>query len=83
MSRIDEITGIKTRHGGNRKHRRGSSGSGGVWRFKSQRTLRTWRPNLRIVKVLFNGKVEKKKVAMSTYKKLRTGAAVNGYVLAE
>jgi ribosomal protein L28 len=83
MSRKDEITGTKTQFGGNRKHKRGSSGAGGVWRFKSTRTLRNWKPNLREVKVLFNGKIEKKKVSMKTYKKLRTGASVKGHVLAK
>lgn len=82
MSKVDEITGAKVNFGGNRKHRRGSSGAGGNWRFKSQRTTRTWTPNLRKVKVLFNGVVEIKQVTMKTYKKLRKGEAVKGHVLA-
>jgi ribosomal protein L28 len=82
MSNIDEISGAKVNFGGNRKHRRGSSGSGGKWRFKSQRTTRTWTPNLRKVKVIFNGILSIKKVTMKTYKKLRTGEAVKGHVLA-
>ena len=82
MARTDQLTGKKTRFGGNRKHRRGSSGAGGTWRFKSQRTLRTWKINGRMARVVKNGKVTRVKVAMSTYNKLRKGSSVNGYKLA-
>lgn len=82
MSKKCDISGTKTRHGGNRKHKRGSSGSGGVWRFKSQRTTRTWKPNMRKAKVVKNGKLETVNVAMKIYKKLRAGHSVNGYTLA-
>lgn len=82
MARQCDITGSKTQHGGNRKHRRGKSGAGGAWRFKSTRTTRTWKPNLREVRVTFAGKVQKVKVSMKAYKKLRSGEAVNGYQLA-
>lgn len=83
MARKCDISGSKTQFGGNRKHRRGSSGSGGAWRFKSTRTTRTWKPNLREVRVSFAGKIQKVKVSMKTYKKLRTGEPVKGYVLAQ
>lgn len=88
MSRKCDITGKKSSHGGNRKHRKGSSGSGGNWRFKSQRTTRTWEPNLREVRVINirTGVKEKLKVAMSTYKKLRqltNGEHLNGYALVQ
>lgn len=82
MARKCDISGTKTAHGGNREHRRGSSGAGGQWRFKSQRTTRTWKPNLRKAKVLRDGKVETVNVAMKIYKKLRAGESVNGYTLA-
>lgn len=82
MSRTCELTGRTTLHGGNRKHRRGKSGAGGPWRFKSQRTTRTWEPNLRMVSVVSNGKVEKMKISMKAYKKLRQGEAIKGYRLA-
>jgi large subunit ribosomal protein L28 len=70
MSRICEITGRKTSFGGNHKHRRGSSGGGGVWKNKAQNTKRTWKPNLRKVRVLVNGTPKKTKVSMKAYKKL-------------
>ena len=57
--------------GGNRKHRRGSSGGGGAWRFKSQRTLRTWKPNLRPITINENGRVSRELICMKCYKKLR------------
>ncbi|MCA9383153.1 50S ribosomal protein L28 [Candidatus Dojkabacteria bacterium] len=85
MARKDDLTGKKTMFGGARKHQRGSSGGGGVWRFKAQRTARTWRPNLRKVRLmdLSTGKVANYKVAMKTYKKLRKEGQFQNYVLAD
>ncbi len=72
MSRICEITGKKTSFGGNHKHRRGSSGGGGAWKFKAQNTNRTWLPNLRKLKVsLQDGRTKTIKVSMKAYKKIR------------
>jgi len=71
MARRDEITGKQTSFGGNKKHKRGSSGSGGVWAFKAPNTKRTWKPNLRKVKVEINGVSKRIKVSMKTYKKMR------------
>lgn len=71
MSRVDAITGKKTAFGGNHKHVRGASGGGGVWRFKAPNTKRTWRPNLRKVKLVVNGVPQRVKVSMKTYKRLR------------
>jgi ribosomal protein L28 len=71
MARVDEILGKKTSFGGNKKHRRGSSGGGGKWSFKAQNTRRTWKPNLRKVKLEVNGTVKRVKVSMKAYKKLR------------
>ncbi|MFS8131107.1 MAG: large ribosomal subunit protein bL28 [Candidatus Dojkabacteria bacterium] len=76
MARVDELTGKKTGFGGNHKHRRGSSGGGGVWRFKAPNTKRTWKPNLRKVKLTVNGETKRVKVSMKTYKKLRKMAEV-------
>ena len=84
MARVDELTGKKTMFGGSRKHKRGSSGGGGVWRFKAQRTSRTWRPNLRKVKLMDtkSGVVASYKISMKTYKKLRKDGKFQNYVLA-
>ena len=57
--------------GGNRKHRRGSSGGGGAWRFKSQRTLRKWRPNLRPITINEDGNVFREVICMKCYKRLK------------
>lgn len=76
MARVDELTGKKTSFGGNHKHRRGSSGGGGVWRFKAPNTKRTWKPNLRKVKLTVNGVTKRVKISMKTYKKLRKMAEV-------
>lgn len=83
MSRKCDITGTQTSFGGNHKHRRGSSGGGGAWKFRATKTARTWRPNLRKVELieLATGKTDTYKISMKAYKKLRTGVSVEGYSL--
>ncbi len=83
MSRFCVLTGRKTTYGHNMKHRRGSSGGGGAWRFKSQKTNRTWEPNLRKVKVIVDDKVQTVKVSMKAYKALRNNGSIDGIRLAE
>lgn len=82
MARICELTGRKTSFGHKMKHRRGSSGGGGAWRFRAQKTNRTWLPNLRKVKVNVEGKVETITVSMKAYKALRKFGSVDGVTLA-
>lgn len=77
MSRVCELTGRKTSFGHNKKHRRGSSGGGGRWRFKAPKTNRTWKPNLKKVKLEVDGRVQTMKISMKAYKKLRKLAEVN------
>lgn len=74
MSRVCDLSGRKTSFGHNKKHRRGSSGGGGVWRFKAQKTARTWKPNLRKLKVEVGGTTQTIKVSMKMYKRLRKEA---------
>lgn len=74
MSRLCDLSGRKTSFGHSKKHRRGSSGGSGVWRFKAQRTNRTWKPNLRKVKVVIDGTPQTIKVSMKAYKRLRMEA---------
>lgn len=81
MSRVCKLTGRKTSFGHNMKHRRGSSGGGGKWRFKSHKTNRTWKPNLRKVKVKKDSKVETIQVSMKAYKVLRERGSFEGYTL--
>ncbi|MDQ6985362.1 MAG: bL28 family ribosomal protein [Candidatus Dojkabacteria bacterium] len=71
MARKCEITGKSTSFGNSKKHRRGKSGAGGTWRFKAPKTRRTWRPNLRKVKLEINGVTKRVKISMKAYKKLR------------
>jgi large subunit ribosomal protein L28 len=71
MSRKCDLTGKKKSFGHNKKHARGSSGGGGIWRFKAPKTKRDWKPNLRKIKVLINGTPRTIKVSMKAYKKLR------------
>jgi ribosomal protein L28 len=82
MSRLCVLTGRKTTFGHNMKHRRGSSGGGGKWRFKSQKTNRTWEPNLRKVKVVAEGRIVTVKISMKAYKALRNNGSLEGIRLA-
>ena len=65
MPRKDEITGKKTLIRKRRKHKHSEG-----WKFRAQATSRTWKPNLRSVTILEDGKKRKAKVSMKTYKKL-------------
>ncbi len=77
MSRICEITGRKTATGHNRKHRRGKAGGvSGPWSRKATATKRTWKPNLRKIKVTVDGKPQRIKVSMKAYKRLRKEAQI-------
>ncbi len=76
MARVCAILGKKTAFGGNKKHRRGASGGGGKWKFKSQNTKRTWKVNLRKVRIEVDGQVKRVTVSMKAYKKLRKLAEV-------
>jgi ribosomal protein L28 len=75
MSRVCDLSGKRTAYGHNKKHRRGSSGGGGRWRFKAPKTNRTWEPNLRKLKVNIDGTSQTIKVSMKMYKRLRKEAA--------
>lgn len=80
MSRKCDITDKKTSFGNRKKHRRGASGGGGVWRFKAPKTRRTWKPNLRKVRVKIDGKQQTLKISMKAYKKLRKLAETNSNI---
>ncbi len=72
MARFCAICEKQTTFGGNKKHKRGSSGGGGVWRYKAPNTKRSWKPNLRkIVIEDEDGRKLKLDVCMKCYKKLR------------
>lgn len=83
MANRDELTGKGSMFGGHRKHRRGSSGGGGAWSFRAQRSLKKWKPNLRKVNLieLATGKITNLKISMKTYKKLRQGETISGHKL--
>jgi len=83
MAKKCEVTGRKKSFGYQKKHQRGSSGGGGKWQFKATKTIRTWKPNLRKVKVKVDGKVEKITVSMKAYKKLRKERRVGKFELLE
>lgn len=82
MSRVCDLTGTKKGFGHNMKHRRGSSGGGGKWRYKSTKTNREWVPNLRKVKVEEDGVKKTVKVSMKTYKTLRNKGPIGSIKLA-
>ena len=80
MARKCDISNRKTSSGNRKKHARGASGGGGVWRFKAPKTKRTWRPNLRKVRVKIDGKPQTLKLSMKAYKKLRKLAETNSNI---
>lgn len=82
MSRLCDLTGRKTTYGHKMKHRRGSSGGGGAWKFRAQKTNRTWEPNLRKARVIVGDKVETVKISMKAYKALRNNGSIDGIRLA-
>lgn len=77
MSRKCEITGRKTSFGHSKKHKRGRSGGGGIWKFKAPKSNRTWKPNLKKIKLEVNGVRKTVKVSMKAYKKLRKQAELS------
>ncbi|KXK27251.1 MAG: 50S ribosomal protein L28 [candidate division WS6 bacterium OLB20] len=81
MARTCDLTGRRTSTGHHKKHRRGSSGGGGVWAYKSQKVKRTWKPNLRKVRVEMDGKVQTITVSMKAYKTLRSKGSFMGATL--
>jgi ribosomal protein L28 len=83
MSRACDLTDTKKSFGHNMKHRRGSSGGGGKWRYKSTKTNRAWIPNLRKVDVLIEGVKKRIKVSMKAYKTLRNKGNIDGVKLAK
>jgi len=82
MSRVCDLTGSKKAFGHNMKHRRGSSGGGGKWRFKAHKTNRIWTPNLRKIAVVIEGVTTRIKVSMKAYKTLRNKGSIDGVTLA-
>jgi len=82
MSRKDELTDKTKSFGHNMKHRRGSSGGGGKWRYKSTKTNREWVPNLRKVKIEEEGVKKTVKISMKTYKTLKNKGSLKGVKLA-
>lgn len=81
MARTCDLTGRSTSTGHTKKHRRGSSGGGGVWAYKAQKVKRTWKPNLRKVRVRMDGKVQTITVSMKAYKTLRQKGSYKGATL--
>lgn len=72
MARVCEVTGRKTRAGHTRSHNRGKAGGvDGPWSKKAQARKRTWKPNLRKVKVNIAGTTKRITMSMKAYKKLR------------
>jgi ribosomal protein L28 len=72
MGRVDTILGKKTSRGHSRKHNAGKAGgTSGPWSRKAQATKRTWKVNLKEVKLNINGTVKRERISMKLYKKLK------------
>lgn len=79
MSRVCEITDRKVTAGKSRRHKRGSAGGrSGQWTHKATASNRTFRPNLKVVRVLDNGVPVKMKLSAKAVKMLRARGEVDG-----
>lgn len=77
MARVCEVTGRKTRTGHTRTHNRGKAGGvDGPWSKKAQAKKRTWKPNLRKVKVNIDGSTKRITMSMKAYKKLKKEGSI-------
>lgn len=65
MGKVCYFSGKKTTYGNSRKHN-----YGGGWAFRAQRTSRTWKPNLRKIKIVEDGVKKTVWISMKYYKKL-------------
>jgi large subunit ribosomal protein L28 len=65
MARICELCGKKTVYGRRKRHHHAIG-----WLYRAPRTSRTWKPNLRKVKVTKDGVTKKITVCMRCYKKM-------------
>ncbi len=63
MARRCDVCNKKTQHGDQHIHRHSA------WRYKAPRTKRTWKPNLRTVKLTVEGQKVELKMCMSCYSK--------------
>jgi large subunit ribosomal protein L28 len=66
MSKVCYICGKSTVAGKNIQHKHSEG-----WRYKAPKTNRTFKPNLKKIKLDINGKPMKVSVCMKCYKKLR------------
>ena len=65
MARKCDVTGKKTIIGAKRKHKHSEG-----WKFRAQKTSRTWKPNLRKATIVEDGKKKQVRVSVKAYKKL-------------
>lgn len=69
MAKVCELCGKSTTAGRRIQHHHSIG-----WRFKAPRSTRTFKPNLRKIKVDFDGDVKSINVCMKCYKRLRKEA---------
>lgn len=65
MANKCQVTGKKTIIGNKRRHKHSEG-----WKFRAQKTSRTWKPNLRKATVLIEGKKQKVTLSVKAYKQL-------------
>jgi ribosomal protein L28 len=83
MARVDQITGKRTVAGKSRRHQRGSAGGvSGPWSRKAQATNRTFRPNLKKIRVLVGGKPQRMRISMKTLKRMKLDGKIGNITLA-
>ena len=72
MARVCKILNKRTSVGNTRTHRAGKAGGrSGAWSHKAQAIKRTWKVNLKEVKLNINGTVKRERISMKMFKKLK------------
>jgi len=66
MSKVCYVSGKTTAFGRNRKHN-----YGGGWAYRAHATSRTWKPNLRKLRIVEDGTPRTVWISMKYYKKLK------------
>ena len=77
MSYICDICGKGTVTGSTQRHHRGVAGK--RWKFRAQKTARTFKPNLQKVTLLIGDIKEKSKICTKCLKRIKKYGSIKNY----
>ena len=77
MSYICQICDKSTSVGGSQKHKRGVAGK--RWKYRAQRTPRTFKPNLQNITVLYDENEHKMKLCTKCIKRIKKFGQIQDY----